>query len=179
MVYEELLALPGVGPSTAAALTAAGFDGLAALEAASVSDLLQVSGFGQVRAQALLEAVAGRRAPVGSEAESDPASGPDTGPSDRTEQQGSSSTGTKKQSDKAEKRRAKVRRKLDRELDELRAQRADVKARMKKSRRRLGKVDSKKRRKKAAEELARFRKQSRKLKRRIDEVTVERRRAGG
>ncbi len=179
MVYEELLGLPGVGPSTADALTAAGFDSLGALESASVSDLLQVPGFGQVRAQALLEAVASRRAAVGNEAQFDPLVGPDPGPSGPTARRGSASKGSKKQSDKAKKRRAKAQRKLDRELDALRAQRAEVKSRMKKLKGRIAKVDSKKRRKKVAEELPRLRRQSKKLKRRIDDVMAERRRASG
>lgn len=177
MAFEELLELPGVGPSTAKALAEAGFGDRAALEGASIADLLRVPGFGEVRARGLVEAVAAGPAPVVNEAQPDQAREVIDGPPQPPAPAESPST-SKQQVDKARKRRAKIRRKLGAELKELKAQRAEVELRVKKLRRRLGKVDSKKRRKKLSAELARFRKQSKKLKRRIDTLKADRRRAG-
>ncbi len=57
MPSEELLAIPGIGPTSAQALSDAGFDSLAALETATVEDLVAVPGFGPSRARTLLSRI--------------------------------------------------------------------------------------------------------------------------
>jgi NAD-dependent DNA ligase len=171
MTVEALKRIPGVGPSTAAALHQAGFTDVEAVANAQLEELTRVPGIGGARAGRLraeaqnlvimdgsADVAVDRDGPLAARS-LEPVASADTG---------SPEIEGKKKPKK--KRRAAARAKLDAEISALQSRLGELDAKADKARRRVKKAGSKKKRVRRREELDRLKRKVKKLRKRIDRL---------
>jgi colicin import membrane protein len=175
MTVEALKRIPGVGPSTAAALHQAGFTDVEAVAHAQLDELTAVPGIGGARAERLRAAAQNLVTMDGSADVAADRDGPLAAPS--LESVAAADTGSaeivgnkKKKKKKKKKRRTAARAKLDEEISALQSRLGELDAKADKARRRVKKAGSKKQRVRRREELDRLKRKVKKLRKRIDRL---------